>query len=235
MHGGDYQVRTLSNWTPGNPIRLPRKIAESEIRVSDSLTKSRMPDSDFSQTVVFAQQQAADPHLKPGAIDKTPKAPSAEIQAWVSAADTTGNIMGRGYYDYAASCGPWKGPRICRVEYALRIQGNQILGNSQDNIGHANIRGIFDPTRRSVCFIKHYYAPESKTHLKWEYIGCFTPCGIVGEWRYPGDPAEKRQWRGKFGIWLQKDEDAKGTELESQMELLSIKGQLLTRSLTGIS
>lgn len=191
--------------------------------------------SDLSQILQFAQQPAAEPHVEPGAIAKDRKMPSPEIQAWISAADATGNIKGRGYYDYVVSCGTWTCPRFCRVEYALRIQGVQIFGSSQDKEGHANIEGLFGPTRRSVCFLKHYYAPESKRHLKWEYVGSFTQCGIVGEWRYPGDPPGKAQWRGKFRIWLQEDEDAKGTELESQMELLSITGQLPTRSLTGIS
>lgn len=204
-----------------------------------------MTNSDLSQILLFARQQAApqttrhlagsQSHIKSGASSVDPGTLSPEIQAWVSVADMSGNVLGRGYYDYAASCGAWKGPRIGRVEYALRIEGAQILGTSQDNVGHANVQGTFDPVRNSVCFSKHYYAPKERSDLEWEYVGCFTPCGIVGEWRYPGDPPEKAKWRGKFGIWLQKDEEASGAELESQMELLSNKGQLLTGSLTGIS
>ena len=92
-----------------------------------------------------------------------------------------------------------------------------------------------DPTRNSVCFSKHYYAAKDRASLKWEHVGCFTPCGIVGEWRYPGDSPDKAYWRGNLGIWRQEDEDARGVEFESRMELLSDKGQLLTRSLTVVS
>ena len=218
-------------------------MTDRETLGSDSLTRSRITDSDLSQTLLFALQQTpsrqiagSKPQTADGATTIDPDALSPEIQAWVSEADATGNILSRGYYDYAASCGPpWKGSKMRRVEYALRIQGVELLGTCQDDVGHANIQGTFDPARNSVRFMKHYYAPKDRAHLQWEYVGCFTPCGIVGEWRYPGDPPAKALWRGKFGIWLQQDEDAKGIEFESQMELLSNRGQLLTRSMTGIS
>ncbi|KAL9610641.1 MAG: hypothetical protein Q9167_004683 [Letrouitia subvulpina] len=159
---------------------------------------------------------------------------SPEIDAWVSATDSSGNILARGYYDYAATCGQWSGARFDRMELALRVQGTQMIGSSQDNIGHARLQGSFNPIENSVSFIKQYYAPKKNADLQWEYVGYITSCGIVGEWRYPGDPPEKAHWRGKFGIWLQRDEDAKGVEFELQMRMLSDKGQILARSMTGL-
>ena len=149
---------------------------------------------------------------------------SSEISAWTSAANSAGNILCRGYFDYAATVKTWEGPRIDRVEYVLRIQGTQILGSSRDSVGAANIQGSLNPTHNTVTFIKHYFAPENKSTIRWEYVGCFTPCGIVGEWRFPGDPPAHAHFRGKFGIWLQKDEVANGAALEDQIELLKTRG-----------
>lgn len=42
------------------------------------------------------------------------------------------HITGQGYYDYATSCGTCKDPRIRRVEYALRMQGIEMLGTRQN-------------------------------------------------------------------------------------------------------
>lgn len=164
----------------------------------------------------------------------TAKNTTPEIDLWKSAADPSGNILARGFYDYAATCGQWTSPRFKRVEITLRIQGTQLVGSSQDNVGHASLQGSFNPTDNSVSLIKQYYAPKEATSLRWEYAGYITSCGIVGEWRYPGNPPETAHWRGKFGIWLQRDEDARGREFEEQMRLLNDKGQVLTRSMSFV-
>ncbi|KAL8740347.1 MAG: hypothetical protein Q9190_006939 [Brigantiaea leucoxantha] len=159
---------------------------------------------------------------------------SPEIDAWVSATDPSGNILARGYYDYPATCRGWSGAKFDLMELALRIQGVQIVGSSQDDVGHAHLQGSFNPIENFVSFIKQYHAPKEKAHLRWEYVGYITSCGIVGEWSFPGDPPEKAHLRGKFGIWLQRDEDAKGVETELQIRLLRDKGQILSRSMTDL-
>lgn len=127
----------------------------------------------------------------------------------MSTTDSSGNILARGYYDYAATCGRWSGVMLSKMELALRIQGNRIVVSSRDDVGHAHLQGSFNPIENSVSFIKQYYAPKEKADVRWEYVGYITSCGIVGEWRYPGDPRELAHWRGKFGTWLQRNEDAK--------------------------
>ena len=191
---------------------------------SDSLTQSRI-NYNLDQMSVAAQRQ--------GSAQKANNT-SPEIDAWISAADPSGNIPARGYYDYAATCKHWSGIKFHTMELAIRIQGTQINGSSQDDLGHAQLQGSFNPAENSVSLIKQYDVPIGNSYIRWEYVGYITSCGIVGEWRYPGDPPEKAHWRGKFGIWLQRDEDAKGAEFDMQMRLLSDKGQILSRSMTGL-
>lgn len=191
---------------------------------SDSLTQSRL-NYDLDKTSVVTQRQ--DPVQ---IVDGT----SPKIDSWVSATDSSGNILARGYYDYAATCERWGGAMFTKMELALCIQGNRIVGTSRDDVGHAHLQGSFNSIENSVSFIKQYYVPKEKADLRWEYVGYITPCGIVGEWRYRGDARELAHWRGKFGIWLQRDEDAKGVDFELQMRLLSDKGQILSRSMTGL-
>ena len=166
---------------------------------------------------------------------------SPEYRRWLAAADKSGNIAARGYYDYAATCTMSKDPfslPVSLVECTLRIQGQKIYGTTQDTTGFATIDGTFDPQQNAIFLSKKYYevAPNHGPELpKWHYRGSITPCGIVGEWHYPGDPLHKAHWRGSFGFWLRDDEYAKGDQLVSQMKLLREKGRVLTRSMTGIS
>lgn len=82
LHGGDYQIGLKSTAAH----LFLETTADQEKCVSDSLTKSKMPDSDLGQLILLPEQQAALPHNKPKATDKDQKLPSPQIQAWVSAA-----------------------------------------------------------------------------------------------------------------------------------------------------
>ena len=84
---------------------------------------------------------------------------------------------------------------------------------------------------------KKYYqrnpsSPFSAILPEWEYDGKFINNGIMGEWPYPGNPPALSNWRGSFGLWLQRDEDRQGQETEDQFRLLTEKGRVLTRSMT---
>ena len=163
------------------------------------------------------------------------------IQTWIAAGATNGYILARGYYDYSATC---RDGLITRGmdfkldfkldigEYRLRTEGDRVFGSSKDSKGDATIEGRILPSSNRIKFTKKYYRANVGALATWEYSGMFTSCGIVGEWHYPKNPPHLAFWRGKFGMWLQNDEDASPEQLKSQLELLQTRGSLLTRSMT---
>ncbi|KAF2239852.1 hypothetical protein EV356DRAFT_511167 [Viridothelium virens] len=192
--------------------------------VIDSVTNPRASSITKRQEAVVAPDQ-------PQQVVST----SPAIARWLSATDKmTGNIAARGFFDYAATCNKCSGPTADLVQYSLTIRENQICGSTQDSAGRATIDGTFNPHNNSVSFVKRYYYVTRGTRKPaWEYVGKFTARGIVGEWHFPDDPPKLASWRGSFGVWLVEDEVAQGADLEEQMKLLTEKGQVLTRSMTG--
>ena len=185
-----------------------------------------------------------------GALDKDnapvttttiPAKLSPSIQTWFAAGDTCGYTLSRGYYDYSATCRGGLTTRGMEFkldfnldvgEYRLRIERDRVFGSSKDGKGDATTEGHISPSSNRIKFTKKYYRANVGALATWGYSGTFTSCGIVGEWHYPGNPPHLAFWRGKFGMWLQKDEDASPEPLKSQLDLLQTGGGLLTRYMT---
>ncbi|KAL9088890.1 MAG: hypothetical protein Q9165_005947 [Trypethelium subeluteriae] len=207
-------------------LRLLHNPREAESRLTVRLSNLNTCMS----AIVMPQGPIAAPDQTQQAVSTSPA-----IARWLSATDkTTDNIAARGFFDYAATCNKHDAATVELVQYSLIIRGNQICGSAQDSAGRATIDGTFDPHNNSVRFVKRYYfVTRGSRKPAWEYVGRSTGRGIIGEWHYPGDPPKLAAWRGSFGVWLVEDEDAQGADLEEQMKLLTEKGQVLTRSMTG--
>ena len=205
---------------------------------SDSMTKAAMPNYEPSQMVsVMAQQKTLltlSPHTS---IPIYPELFTMQdpVKKWCAVGDK-GNVPAQGTYTYDTTCGAHGNLQTDIVNYSITIHGARVWGTTEDSIGTAEISGNIDRNRGSICFLKKYVRTNKKKRVfVWEYAGCFTPCGIVGEWHHPGDPAEVAHWRGKFSIWLREDEGAGTEELEDRLRTLITSGKLLARSMTGVS
>ena len=147
---------------------------------------------------------------------------------------TSGGVKGtsvRGFYDYAAtaipSVGMWE---THLIDHHLVITLNSISGTFTDSSGHGTINGRISDSGRAVNFIKAYAEhshDEGEGTVRWEYEGGFTPCGIAGEWHYPGDPPALAIHRGKFALWLSEDEDRKAPAGQDRLSYLTQFGKLL--------
>ena len=218
---------------------------------SDAVTRSCMSTYDPAQMVARSKQLQMherssydrDPSPSPPLSDNSVAIP---LSKWITSTtdEVSGrrwytlsrkqsgpSIMARGFYDYQPQCEIVAGsPRIDTVEYELRVSRRRIVGTCVDSLGTASIKGVIDTSGLSVCFIKEYTAPLRMVGIRWEYSGACTDCGIVGEWYHPGDPPEKAYFRGRFGMWLQKDEESDDSEALSQIEALNREGRVLSRA-----
>ena len=159
--------------------------------------------------VAAAQAQATSVSEHQQTTASQQNAVSSFARDWVDAATASGTITqllfrrfsARGFYDYAPTANPGTGyPTLDTVEYRLRISGSRIYGTCKDSLGDSTVEGSIDTQRDAVRFVKHYGG--ALRYLRWEYVGSFMPCGIVGEWHYPDDPPKLRHQRGRFAIWL---------------------------------
>ena len=204
---------------------------------SDSMTKAVMSTYEPSQMVsIMAEQKTlskTSPHTSPP-IDPDLSAMQGPLKNWYAYGEKR-SFPAQGIYTYDSTCGSLRSLQTSIVNYSISIRGSKIEGITEDSLGAAEISGNIDPNRGTLRFLKTYVrTSQGKSPNVWEYVGCVTPCGIVGEWHYPGDPAEKAHWRGKFSIWLREDEDATSKELENRLHTLTSSGKILTRSMTGV-
>ena len=209
------------------------------------MTKAIMPAYEPSQMVAVMTQQKTlqktlpntSPHTSPP-IDPELFAMQDSVKKWYSYGDKKG-IPARGTYTYDSTCGSLGSSSSLQttiVNYSISIRGSKIEGKAEDSVGTAEISGDIDRNRGTLRFFKTYVrVSKGKLLPVWEYVGCFTSCGIVGEWHSPGDPAKSAHWRGKFSIWLREDEHAAPEELEDRLRTLTSSGKILTRSMTGVS
>ncbi|KAN0103248.1 hypothetical protein V8E51_011561 [Hyaloscypha variabilis] len=209
------------------------------IIMCDSITKSTIHSYDTSSMVAAVQAQPISVSSPQQTTTSQQIAVSSFAQDWITAATASGTISqvlsrrfsARGFYDYAPTTSPAPNlPKRDTVEYRLCISGSRIYGTCKDSVGESTVEGSIDIQRDAVRFVKYYGG--AKRHLRWEYVGCFMSCGIVGEWHYPDDPPDLRHHRGRFAIWLLSDEDAQGDQLETQLRMLKNEGRILTRSLS---
>ncbi len=205
---------------------------------SDSMTKAVMPNYEPSKMVSAMAQQKKLPRTPPNIsppIDSELPGMQDPLKKWYAYGEKR-SIPAQGTYTYDTTCGSLRSLQTTIVSYSISIRGSKIKGNTEDSEGTAEISGSIDRNGGTLRFLKTYErTSKGKPPNVWEYVGCFTPCGIVGEWHYPGDPAEKAHWRGKFSIWLREDGDAAPEELEDRLRTLISSGKLLTRSMTGVS
>jgi hypothetical protein len=160
-------------------------------------------------------------------------------QNWITAANSgdlvtkllSRHFPARGFYEYSELSKPRRNvPRLDTVEYKLRVSGIRVHGTSTDTIGNASIDGLVSFRNNTISFIKQYSGENG--HLRWEYVGNFTSCGIVGEWHYPNDPPKTRHHRGKFAVWLLSEEGDPDSQHDTQLRMLKDSGKILTRSMS---
>ncbi|CAD6566090.1 MAG: hypothetical protein ASARMPREDX12_007541 [Alectoria sarmentosa] len=206
--------------------------------ICDSMTKALMPIYEPSQMVsVMAQQKTLSETSQYTSLPIDPElfAMQDPVKKWYSYGDKR-SIPALGTYTYGSTCEGLGSLQTTVVNYSVSIRGSNIEGNSEDFAGTAQISGNIDRNRGTLRFLKTYVrVSKGKTLPVWEYVGCFTPCGIVGEWHSPGDPAKMAHWRGKFSIWLKEDGDAAPEELEDRLRTLISRGKVLTKSMTRVS
>ena len=144
------------------------------------------------------------------------------------------SILAQGIYTYDSTCKDNTSLQTSIVNYSIDVHESRMEGSTGDPAGTAEIRGSIDRNRGTLRFLKSYVRRNKEESLPvWEYSGCFTPCGIVGEWHTPGDPTDRAHLRGKFSIWLREDGDASPEELEDRLRTLTLSGKILTTSMTG--
>ena len=208
------------------------------VHYSDSMTKAVMTNYEPSQMVSAMTQQRKLPRTSPDIsppIDLDLSGMQGPLKKWYAYGDKR-SIPAQGTYTYDTTCGSIGSLQTAVVSYSISICGSKIQGNTEDSVGTAEISGSIDRNGGTLRFLKTYVRMSNgKRPCVWEYVGCFTPCGIVGEWHYPGDPVERAHWRGKFSIWLREDGDAAPEELEDRLRALTSSGKILTRSMTGVS
>lgn len=189
-------------------------------------------------------EQHQDEKSDPGSLtEKVPKSfpLSAGVAHWLAAGQENVHLPVRGFFDYSATCGTAETMKrynlhVSLMDCTLRIEKSKIYGTTRDSTGWATLQGTVDPATSTWTLKKKDYqlAPNSSLPVlpEWEYNGKFINNGIIGEWHYPGDPPGTAHYRGSFGMWLQRDEDRQGQEIEEQFRLLTDNGRVLTRSMT---